>query len=229
MATTEPVGSVPVTADVEAWLDELGLTPEERVDRDGITSWDLRLDGLRRFDIRVTLILDPTFAAIVWVHFAPPISDSFRKSYRKLLHWNDDYPFAKFALGADERVILTTEVAPALLSRDELRQLASVDRSRHALVAWVEGDPQPVAIARLVREGASAEIAFAVADEYQHRGIGSALARELLADARAAGISEITALTGSDNRATLALLRRIARVLDVRLEGTEISIRAAIA
>jgi len=115
------------------------------------------------------------------------------------------------------------------LSRDELRQLASVDRSRHALVAWVEGDPQPVAIARLVREGASAEIAFAVADEYQHRGIGSALAAELLADARAAGIIEITALASSDNPAAVALLRRISNVLDVQLEGPELSIRAAIA
>ena len=115
------------------------------------------------------------------------------------------------------------------LSRDELRQLASVDRSRHALVAWVEGDPQPVAIARLVREGASAEIAFAVADEYQHRGIGSTLAAELLADARAAGIIEITALASSDNPAAVALLRRISNVLDVQLEGPELSIRAAIA
>jgi len=115
------------------------------------------------------------------------------------------------------------------LSRDELTQLASVDRSRHALVAWVEGDPQPVAIARLVREGASAEIAFAVADEYQHRGIGSALAAELLADARAAGIIEITALASSDNPAAVALLRRISNVLDVQLEGPEVSIRAAIA
>ena len=79
----------------------------------------------------------------------------------------------------------------------------------HALVAYVEGDPQPIAIARLARnDDDSAEIAFAVADEYQHQGIGSALAAELIADARAAGITEITALASSDNPATLALLRR---------------------
>ena len=113
--------------------------------------------------------------------------------------------------------------------RSELRQLAAADHSHHALVAYVEGDPQPVAIARLVREGDSAEIAFAVADEYQHRGIGSALAAELIADARAAGIREITALAASDNPAAVALLRRIANVLDIRLEGPELSIRAAIA
>jgi ribosomal protein S18 acetylase RimI-like enzyme len=116
------------------------------------------------------------------------------------------------------------------LSRTELEQLATVDRSHHALVAYLEGDPLPIAIARLARNDQdSAEIAFAVADSHQHRGIGSALAAELIADARAAGITEITALASSDNPAALALLRRTADVLDVQLEGPELSIRAAIA
>ena len=91
-----------------------------------------------------------------------------------------------------------------------------------------QGDPRPAAIARLVRDGASAEIAFEVADELQHRGIGSALTAELIADARAAGITEITALVASDNPAALALLRRILNVLDVRFEGPELWIRAAL-
>jgi ribosomal protein S18 acetylase RimI-like enzyme len=119
--------------------------------------------------------------------------------------------------------------AKPCLSAAELRQLASIDETRHALVAYVEDDPQPVAIARLVRDGQSAEVAFAVADDYQQRGIGSALGAELIADARAAGITEITALVSSDNRAAVALLRRIANVLDIRREGPELSIRAAIA
>ena len=120
--------------------------------------------------------------------------------------------------------------AKPCLSRSDLRELAAVDERRHALVAYVEGNPIPVAIARLVREGRdSAEIAFAVADAYQHRGIGSALTAELLADARAAGIRQITALASSDNRAAIALLRRTAKVLDIRFEGSELSVRAGIA
>jgi ribosomal protein S18 acetylase RimI-like enzyme len=115
------------------------------------------------------------------------------------------------------------------LKSSELRELAAMDANHHALVAYVDGDPLPVAIARLVRDGRSAEIAFAVADEYQHRGVGSLLAAELIADARAAGIIEITALASSDNAAAVKLLRRTANVLDVRLEGPELSIRAAIA
>jgi ribosomal protein S18 acetylase RimI-like enzyme len=119
--------------------------------------------------------------------------------------------------------------AKPCLSRSELRQLASVDPSRHVLVAHVEGDPEPVAIARLVRDAHSAEIAFAVADDYQQRGIGSALAAELVADAHAAGITEITALVSSDNPPAVAVLRRIAGALDIRPEGPELSIRVALA
>jgi ribosomal protein S18 acetylase RimI-like enzyme len=87
-----------------------------------------------------------------------------------------------------------------------------------------------VAIAQLVRTGRdTAEIAFAVADEHQHRGIGSALTSMLLDDARAAGITEISALASGDNPAALALIRRSACILEVRLEGPEQAIRAAIA
>jgi hypothetical protein len=97
-------------ADVERWLVDLGLQPIERAERDGIASWDLVLDGRRRLDLRVTIILDPSLALICWAHFAPPINDMFRKSYRKLLRWNDDFPFAKFSVGEDEQPLLAVEL-----------------------------------------------------------------------------------------------------------------------
>jgi protein lysine acetyltransferase len=115
------------------------------------------------------------------------------------------------------------------LSVAELQQLARVDSTHHALVAYIQGDREPVAIARLVRTGSSAEIAFAVADEYQQRGIGSTLTAELIADARAAGITHVTAVVTSDNPAALALLRRAVDVLDIRFDDPELAIRAAIA
>lgn len=115
------------------------------------------------------------------------------------------------------------------LSRSELRRLATVDADRQALVAYLEDDPRPIGIARLVRSGSSAEIAFAVVDEHQQRGIGSALVSELVADARAAGITEATALVTAGNAAALVLLRRVAKALTVRYEGSELSVRAAIA
>jgi ribosomal protein S18 acetylase RimI-like enzyme len=95
------------------------------------------------------------------------------------------------------------------LSDVELATLARVDRGRHVLVGYVDGDPEPAGIARLVREGDSAEIAFAVADAHQSRGIGSVLASELAADARAAGITHLTATVCGDNPRVIALLKRL--------------------
>jgi ribosomal protein S18 acetylase RimI-like enzyme len=112
---------------------------------------------------------------------------------------------------------------------EELQQLAAVDAQHHALVGYLEHDPRPVAIARLVRNGASAEIAFEVADEYQQRGIGSALAGELIADARAAGITGVTALVAADNQAALALLRRTLGRLATTFEGHDYWISASVA
>ena len=105
------------------------------------------------------------------------------------------------------------------LSDAELRALAHVSASRHALVGYVEGDPEPAGIARLVRDGSRAEVAFAVADVHQRRGIGTTLARELAADARAAGVSELVATVCGDNPAAVSLLKRIGSLLEVRWSG----------
>ena len=145
-----------VTADgVAAWLAELGLVPLERADREGVTSWDLVLDGRRRASLRVTLILDPSLALICWAHFAPPINDSFRKSYRKLLRWNDELPFIKFVVSEDERPVLVAEIPAELAERDSLgialaRQLAVADRFHAEAGEWLKAgawsmDPPPEA------------------------------------------------------------------------------------
>lgn len=103
---------------IDQWLSELELSPVDRAERDGATSWDLVLDGRRRRALRMTLILDPAVALIAWVHFAPPMTDNFRKAYRQFLRWNDELPFAKFAVSEDERPVLTSEVPAAGLDRD---------------------------------------------------------------------------------------------------------------
>ncbi len=114
------------------------------------------------------------------------------------------------------------------LSEVELAHLSAVDETRHVLVGYLQGDRRPAGIARLVRDGASGEVAFEVADEHQRLGIGSALTGELLADARASGITEITALVASENTAAMSLLRRLLDRLDVRFEGSELAVRAAL-
>ena len=81
------------------------------------------LDGRKRRGLRVTLILDPAVALVAWVHLGPPLSDNFRKTYRQLLRWNDELPFAKFAVSEDERPILTAEVAADGLDLDAVGRL----------------------------------------------------------------------------------------------------------
>ena len=129
-------------ATVDAWLVELEIEPIDRGERDGISSWDFRLDGRRRPDIRVTLILDPGTTALLWVHYAPPLNDSFRVSYRQFLRWNDELPFVKFALSADDRPMLTSELDVATLDRDGLgvaigRLLAVCDLTLDRAVVWL--------------------------------------------------------------------------------------------
>ncbi len=107
------------------------------------------------------------------------------------------------------------------LSELELRNLARVDRDSHVLVGFVDGDPAPVGIARLVRQGDAAEIAFAVADDHQGHGVGSTLASQLAADARAAGITRLTATICGDNPGMVALLHRLGSSLEARWLGRE--------
>ncbi len=131
----------PRATTLEGWLAELGLGPAERVERETVAAWDLRLDGRRRFDVRVTVILDPATAAIVWLHLAPPIADSFRVSYRRLLRWNDEFPFVKFGLTDDDRPVVATEIPIDRLDRDELglaiaRLLAVADLLLEDTAAW---------------------------------------------------------------------------------------------
>jgi hypothetical protein len=127
---------------VDAWLRELGVEPLERAERDGISSWDLQLDGRRRADVRLTLILDPARALLLWVHFAPPLNDSFRVSYRQLLRWNDELPFVKFALAEDDRPVLSTELGVDGLGREAVglaivRLLAVCDLTLDRALVWL--------------------------------------------------------------------------------------------
>jgi len=138
---------------VGRWLAELDIEVLGHGERDGVHSWDVRVHGRRRRDIPITVILQAGVACVLWVHYAPPLGDGFRRTYRQLLHWNDELPFAKFALGADERLVLATELTPGGLSRDVLgtalaRLTAICDLLRDESASWIwpaGAPPSPVA------------------------------------------------------------------------------------
>jgi len=92
--------------------------------------------------VPVTVILDPSVGAFVWLHMAPPIGDGLRRSYRKLLRWNDEFPFVKFSLAADDRPIATVEIPTGGLDRDALglgiaRLLAICDLLLEETAEWI--------------------------------------------------------------------------------------------
>jgi len=118
--------------------------------RDEVSSWDLMLDGKKRLAIRFTIIHQPSLGAVVWVHYAPPLADSMRKTYRQLLHWNDELPFVKFAVADEERPMLSAEIAAPFLTRDGLglaiaRLLAVCDLLYAESAGWVDRLGRPKA------------------------------------------------------------------------------------
>ncbi|MGO9458116.1 MAG: N-acetyltransferase family protein [Acidimicrobiales bacterium] len=89
------------------------------------------------------------------------------------------------------------------LSPAEIKRFTCVDyRDRLALVAEVQG--RLTGVARYDRRGDDeAEVAFVVADEYQHHGIGTRLLERLAEAARQRGITSFFAETLAENRRML--------------------------
>jgi RimJ/RimL family protein N-acetyltransferase len=106
------------------------------------------------------------------------------------------------------------------LTSAELRYLTEVDGHDHiALVATLASDPESiVAVARCVRfpdAPDTAEFAIVVGDAFQGRRLGTLLARELAAAARAVGIRRFAATMLGENDAIRRLMRTITAHLEV--------------
>jgi RimJ/RimL family protein N-acetyltransferase len=100
--------------------------------------------------------------------------------------------------------------APAHLAAEDLQYLTDVDGRRHdALVALDEATGELVGEARYVRERDrpdTGEVAVLVADEWQRRGIATALLTELTNRARRQGLRRYRALVATDNHVVLDAL-----------------------
>jgi GNAT superfamily N-acetyltransferase len=98
------------------------------------------------------------------------------------------------------------------LTPGALREATELDFRNHVGLALTVGDEpneRLIAVAQFVRvaPGAScAEVAFVVADDYQHRGAATLLLRHLVHLARGLGIQELLALVLEDNREMLEVL-----------------------
>jgi RimJ/RimL family protein N-acetyltransferase len=110
------------------------------------------------------------------------------------------------------------------LSSAELRYFTDVDHHDHeALVAVNPADGRGVGIARYIRHANdphAAEIAVTVVDDWQGRGLGTALVTRLSSRAGCAGIHRFTALVAEDNTAVARMLRNTSARLAARGPGT---------
>jgi GNAT superfamily N-acetyltransferase len=115
--------------------------------------------------------------------------------------------------------------AKSCLSAAELALLATVDGFRHVLVGYAGGEP--IGISRLARDAedpGSAEVAFAVVDEWQGKGVGTALMEALAGDARAAGIRHLRASILAENKASLALMKHVTTIERTTYEGSQLEV-----
>jgi acetate---CoA ligase (ADP-forming) len=103
-------------------------------------------------------------------------------------------------------------------------------RDRGVLVGVI-GANRIVAVAEFMRlrDETSAEVAFAVADDRQGRGIGTRLLEQLAANAAAVGIERFVAQVLPENAAMLGVFREAGFEVARELEGGEIEVRFPIA
>jgi RimJ/RimL family protein N-acetyltransferase len=113
-------------------------------------------------------------------------------------------------------------------SEKEIDFFLNVDFNKHvALVAVVDeqGDPTIAGGGRYVVVGpGTAELAFAVVDQYQGQSIGAALMRHLTVIARGAGLTELVADVLPDNAPMLKVFERSGLPVTRRREAGSVHI-----
>jgi GNAT superfamily N-acetyltransferase len=122
----------------------------------------------------------------------------------------------------------------ARLTEDQLTYLVEVDHHDHeALLAIHDGEV--AGVARYVRDSsakASAEVAVVVNDEWQGKGLGSALLNQLADRAREDGVTTFTAAVLADNSTVIDMLGALGSVhsepagsgtvnLEIELDGMD--------
>lgn len=110
----------------------------------------------------------------------------------------------------------------------EIDSFVNVDFVNHvALVAVVEEAGRPTIVGGgryVVVQPGTAELAFAVLDQYQGQSIGGALLRHLIMIARSAGLTKLVADVLPGNRAMLKVLERSRLPFGTRREGGSVHV-----
>ena len=121
--------------------------------------------------------------------------------------------FARLSEESRQRRFLTPATE---LTAEDLHYLTEVDHRRHeAMVAIDLGDGRLVGVARYVQvpgERETAEVAVAVVDEWQRRGVATTVLGALSARARENEVERFRAYVSSDNAIVIQALERAGAV-----------------
>jgi GNAT superfamily N-acetyltransferase len=109
------------------------------------------------------------------------------------------------------------------VSNQQLAYLTTLDHDQHEALAAVDPDTgRGVAVARYVLVGdtpPTAEVALAVFDEWQGKGLGRALLHRLAGLAHRRGIVRFTGMMLADNAAMISLMRSLGPVASTHRES----------
>jgi GNAT superfamily N-acetyltransferase len=124
-----------------------------------------------------------------------------------LEHMSLESRYSRFGIGVDH------------LTESELRYLTDIDLEHH--VGWgATIDEEPAGVGRYIVSAANptrAEIAIAVVDRFQRRGLGRALFDALVSSARTGAVRALVFSVQPSNRSVLKMLRGV----EVRLDDTQ--------
>ena len=113
-----------------------------------------------------------------------------------------------------------------VLSEQELRHLTEVDYvTRFAFVVEYLGELIGVGRFDRLPDSSDAEVAFIVADEFHHMGIGLLLLQQLADVAWSLGITAFSAETQADNRSMMGVFNASGFVVSARMQDEIISAR----
>ena len=96
------------------------------------------------------------------------------------------------------------------LTQRELRYLTEIDHRDHEALLALSADGEPIGVGRFVRDPArpgEAEVAITVVDDWQGRGVATAVLHDLVDRAHALRVEVFTALCLASNDEVLQLLR----------------------
>ncbi|MGQ5259973.1 GNAT family N-acetyltransferase [Micromonospora sp. ZYX-F-536] len=120
----------------------------------------------------------------------------------------------------------------SLPSPDRLRRLLEPRRGLTLIATTTAYDgaaESVVAMANLLGEGDEAEVALLVRDDWQRRGLGSALLRRLAGHAERVGFAALLLHVGAENAPMLRTLRRLHRPSVAERDGALLTLTVAVA